>query len=79
MPAYSFSPGTPSFTGVPPAVRITAGARKTRSRAVTTSNRPSGALRMRSTVSVTMSAPNFLACSANCRASSHPLMLSKPM
>ena len=24
MPAYSFSPGTPSFTGVPPAVRITA-------------------------------------------------------
>ncbi len=27
FPAYSPSPGTPSFTGVPPAVRMTAGAK----------------------------------------------------
>src|SRR5207244_6157609 len=79
FPAYSFSPGTPSFTGLPPAVRITAGARYVFPRAVATSNQPSSALRMCSTVSVTISAPNFLACSAIFCASSHPLMLSNPM
>ena len=79
MPAYSRSPGTPSFTGVPPAVRITAGARYSRSWDVKTSNSPSAAFRIFSTVSVTSSAPNFLACSANFWASSRPLTLSNPM
>src|SRR2546426_8197141 len=45
-PAYSCSPGTPSFTGVPPAVRITAGARYTLPLAV--SDRKSTRLKLQS-------------------------------
>src|SRR5205814_10651632 len=56
---------------------LTAGARYIFPRAVATSNQPSSALRICSTVSVTISAPNFLACSAIFCASSHPLMLSR--
>jgi len=80
LPAYSISPGTSSFTGVPPAVTMTVGATKTSPDSVTQSNWPSARRVTDSTgVDVRISAPNFSACAWNLVASSWPRTCSNPM
>ncbi len=80
LPAYSISPGTSSFTGVPPAVTITAGERYTSPFSTVVSKDPSASLCTFPTrTDVRISAPNFVACELNFSASSQPRMCSKPM
>ena len=68
----------PSLVGVPPAVRMTAGASYSVPPVVVTSKMPSPRRLIPSTFSWRMSAPNVTAWPAIFWASSRPRMCSKP-
>src|SRR5260221_11404302 len=71
-PAKASSPGMPSLTGVPPAVRMTAGAEYTSPVSVTASNVPASGPGAPLTLAVTNSAPDSPAGPSHFRASSQP-------